>query len=160
MKAYLAGGIDRRDDRGMTWRRLITPMLSDIGIEVYNPCIEENDIFEKHNVAPSELETTKKYNFEITKELGHDICERDISAIKKCDMMIVYYDRSVNLSSGTVSEMTLAKHIFKMPIYCIKKVSKKDIPLWTCGTLYSNVPEFKNLEECVSYIRKEHKNGI
>lgn len=148
---YLAGGMERRKDNGKTWRRIITPKLLELGYEVFNPCLGESPIFEKYDVQPSSVSELKRNDPDTAKALFFDICERDIQAIKESQIMIVYYDESVNMSSGTTSEMTLAKHIFKMPVLVIRKIPRKDIPGWSTGC-YDKF--FDDIDDCVKYLKE------
>jgi len=149
---YLAGGMEKRMDNGRTWRRMIQPKLEEIGYKVFNPCLEEHHIFEKHDVDPKELsDMDKGRNLEVLSRLFKDIVKHDLTAISNSAIMVVYYDESVNMSSGTVSEMTIAR-MLGMPVLCIKGVSYKDIPCWTIGCIDVFFP---NIDDCVDYIKKE-----
>lgn len=139
---YLAGGMENRKDGGHKWRSMITPKLNELGFNVYNPCLEEEEILEKNNFESSKdiQEISKAYHIEQLKSFGRDIIKKDLDALRKCDLMIVYYDESVNMGSGTISEMTVAQYMNmfegkKMWVGVIKKVSFASIPTWTIGCI-------------------------
>jgi len=151
---YLAGGMEKRADNGETWRRIITPKLEKLGYEVFNPCIEEDPIFAKHDLEPKDLaELEKGRNIELYQKLGRDIVKHDLKVVKKADLIIVFYDDSVNLSSGTTSEMTIAADK-KIPVYVIRYVSYQDIPLWTFGC---SDKFFDNIDDCVKFLKETKK---
>ena len=151
-KIYLAGGMERRADNGETWRRIITPKLEALNYTVFNPCLEENDIFEKHELTPTSLKELKKgRNLELYQSIGKDIVNHDLNAIDMSDIIVVYYDESVNQSSGTTGEMTHARRTGK-PIYVIKDVSYQSISLWTLGCIDKF---FYNIDEFVNYLKEQ-----
>jgi len=148
---YLAGGMEKRADNGKTWRRLITPKLEKIGYAVFNPCLEEGGIFKNYNITPEELKKLEKSkNVEFFMKMGNDIGKHDLKAIEASDFVIVFMDESVFKSSGTVSEMTIAKLVWDKPVFVIRSVPYSAIPLWTFGC----VTKFFNcIDDCVQYLK-------
>lgn len=129
---YLAGGMERRADNGITWRRMFTEKIDIINksvknfvkYSVFNPCLEESDIFARYDLKPEELaETKKSRNVELYMSLFRDIVIHDLKAIMECDIIVCFYDESVNQSSGTTGELTsvillrLLSHIFKDEVH-------------------------------------------
>ena len=155
---YLAGGIEKRADHGMTWRRLITPKLEKLGYEVFNPCFNDNDIFKKYDTTLENLkEQNKSFIVELSKKIGRDIVNYDLEIIRRCDVLIAYYDESVNQSSGTVSEMTAIQLLNqinekkKIPVYAIRNIPYRDIPTWTMGCVDKF---FNTIDECIDYMKE------
>lgn len=149
--------MEKRNDGGATWRRMITPKLEELGYDVFNPCLEECDIVENYGFTSDDLKSLNKgRNIKILQDLGKDIVLRDLKAISNCDVMIVYYDKSVNESSGTLSEMTIVRLLNmrrrkkQVPVYAIQRVSYKQIPVWTIGCIDEF---FGSLNECTNYMK-------
>jgi len=153
-QVYLAGGIDKRKDRGTTWRRLITPHLERLGYNVFNPCLNESPIYDKHEVRAEDLEPAKYvHNRDVLDAFWSEIVDKDLEAIADSSLMIVLYDDSVNDSGGTLGEMVLARFL-KIPVLCIRYIAYERIPNFQKGCVYEYLD---NIDECVKYIRKEFK---
>lgn len=152
---YQAGGMEKAKNNGATWRANLTPKLEKLGFKVFNPCIKECDVFSKYNILPSDLKNIKKSrNVDLYQKLFKDIVAHDLEMIKRSDFIVVYYDESVNLSSGTVSEMTFA-HYLKKPVYVVLDVSYDKIPSWTLGCVDRFFKSFKDL---LAFLKKnKHK---
>ena len=56
---YLCGAMDRVPDGGEGWRRMITPVLRDMGIGVLDPCNKPTDFAEENAEFRKEVEILK-----------------------------------------------------------------------------------------------------
>ena len=56
---YLCGAMDRVPDGGEGWRRMITPVLRDIGVGVLDPCNKPTKFAEENAEFRKEVEILK-----------------------------------------------------------------------------------------------------
>jgi len=146
---YLAGGMEKAKHNGKVWRKNITPLLKEQGWTVLNPCKKEFNVFKYHGLHPTDLgDMPKQYHQDVYRPLFKDIVFYDIELIEDIQAIIVYYDESVNLSSGTTSEMTIGR-MLRIPILVVKNVPYSDIPGWTIGCIDECFNTFK---ECVDFL--------
>ena len=152
-RVYLAGAIDHAEDGGKTWRRQITPMINDVGIDVFDPCIEA-DGYAARLLGWSEFShqrwaELKKTDFQTWQEISEEMVDFDLKALINSDGLLVLYDDVTHeTSQGTPGEITVAKLIqIPMGIVFGGKQSVETCVVWVTGclriaTLYDSMDDF------------------
>lgn len=149
VNAYLAGSMEKRKDNGARWRSGIEPSLTAMQIIPLNPLKLEKGILEKYGVTAISLRDVKKH-LHMYKCISDEIVEFDLDIIlNRTDIVVCYLDQAALDSSGTVSELTVAK-LLGIPVYCVVGVPIKKLPLWTIGTITKRFSNFKELLEHLS----------
>jgi nucleoside 2-deoxyribosyltransferase len=133
-RAYLAGAIDRVDDKGRGWREEITPFLQSLGIIVFNPItkpieigLEDNDA----HVIKYKLKSQKRYD-ELN-SMMKIIRSVDLRLVDISDFLIVNLDLSIH-PCGTYEEIFWANRQ-KKPILIHMVQGKEHTPDWLFGTI-------------------------
>lgn len=133
-RVYLAGAMDRVEDRGNGWRDSITPFLENLDIVVFNP-IKKPTILgqedEKTHQHKLKLKSENKYD-----ELGHlmkVIRSVDLRLVDISDFLIVNLDLEIH-PCGTYEEIFWANRQ-KKPIIIHMVQGKQSTPDWLFGTI-------------------------
>lgn len=138
MKAYLSGAIEKADDDGATWRKALTPRLTELGCEVFNP-LEYFDSSEKHQ----QFQDLRKIDFKQFQNDVQELIEFDVDEIENlCDIVIVYYDELAG--PGTNSEITIA-YLSGTPVYMVTSMKEEELSNWTIGCVTKIYPNFDEL---------------
>lgn len=155
-RVYLAGAIDRVEDRGSGWRDDITPFLNKMGIMVFNPLKKPSqdgvEDSETHNLK---LKLKKNENFDELSKIMKNIRSIDLRLVDISDFLIV----NINLqhhACGTYEEISLANRS-KKPILIHIEQGKVNTPDWLFGT----IPHqwfFSSWEELKSYLEYVHND--
>ena len=141
-RAYLAGAIDRVDDRGVGWRENITPFLKSLDITVLNPITKPTEIgledTDTHNIK-FKLKSQKRYD-ELS-NMMKVIRSVDLRLVDISDFLIVNLDLDIH-PCGTYEEIFWANRQ-KKPIIIHMQQGKEHAPDWLFGTIphqmiYSN----------------------
>lgn len=133
-RCYLAGAIDRVEDRGNGWREYITPILKELNVEVFNPlkkptkCGVENEDTAKHKVY---LKQNDKFD-ELSK-LMKTIRSVDLRMVDISDFIVVNLDIETH-PCGTLEEIFWANRQ-KKPILIRIEQGKRHVPDWLFGTI-------------------------
>ena len=150
MKVYLAGAMEKKQNKGKQWRVHFGEKLTEMGWEVFDPVKEEDSAL----LNCTELQgrdiadiTKQDIDYEL---VADKIWQRDMELIRKSDLMIVYLDEQVFASSGTLCEMSHAKDL-ELPMCILRKVPIDDIPLWTRACFKGNFVT-TNITELLSYV--------
>jgi len=133
-RVYLAGAIDRVDDRGMGWREEISPFLDSLGIVVFNPITKPAEIGLEDNdthVVKTKLKSSKRYD-ELT-SMMKVIRSVDLRLVDISDFLIVNLDLNVH-PCGTYEEIFWANRQ-KKPIIIHMVQGKENAPDWLFGTV-------------------------
>lgn len=148
-RAYLAGAIDRVDDRGVGWRENITPFLKSLDITVLNPITKPTEIgledTDTHNIK-FKLKSQKRYD-ELS-NMMKVIRSVDLRLVDISDFLIVNLDLDIH-PCGTYEEIFWANRQ-KKPIIIHMQQGKEHAPDWLFGTIphqmiYSNWEDIFNL---------------
>lgn len=166
---YLAGAITARRDKGVRWRRVITPFLKKYGYDVINdPTINEQQWYD---MLPSygamsfkELKASNKQGFA---ELVKKIRSYDVDLIKGSDAILFYFDRASFKSDGTMLELEevrrLAKGGISKEVYAIMRCPWSEVPGWTFCTIYHYINTKNHVFYTMSDFRvfiKEQFKGV
>jgi hypothetical protein len=133
-RVYLAGAMDRVEDRGNGWRDQITPFLKKIGVIVFNP-------IKKPSILGQEDERTHKHKIVLKKEKNYDELSSLMKVIRSVDLRLVdisdFLIVSLNLNHyacGTWEELFLCNRS-KKPILVHIEQGKDAVPDWLFGTI-------------------------
>lgn len=133
-RAYLAGAIDRVEDKGRGWREKITPFLKSLGVIVFNPIIKPTEIGLEDNdthVIKYKLKSQKRYD-ELS-SMMKVIRSVDLRLVDISDFLIVNLDLSIH-PCGTYEEIFWANRQ-KKPILIHMVQGKEYTPDWIFGTI-------------------------
>jgi nucleoside 2-deoxyribosyltransferase len=149
-RVYLAGAMDRVADRGATWRDNITPFLTNLGIEVFNPISKPSNIgLEDYDVHAIKTKLKAKENYDELSSMMKTIRAVDLRLVDISDFMIVNLDLDVH-PCGTLEEIFWANRQ-KKPIIVHMVQGKKQTPDWLFGTIPHQMI-FSTWEEIKSYL--------
>lgn len=149
-RVYLAGAIDRVEDRGQTWRDNISPFLRSLGVTVFNPIIKPAEIGledEDTHLVKTKLKSQKRYD-ELS-SMMKVIRSVDLRLVDISDFMIVNLDLDVH-PCGTLEEIFWANRQ-KKPIIIHMVQGKENTPDWLFGTIpHQNI--FSDWDELKTYL--------
>jgi len=149
-RVYLAGAIDRVEDRGQTWRDNISPFLQSLGVTVFNPIVKPTEIGledEDTHLVKTKLKSQKRYD-ELS-SMMKVIRSVDLRLVDISDFMIVNLDLDVH-PCGTLEEIFWANRQ-KKPIIIHMVQGKENTPDWLFGTIpHQNI--FSNWDELKAYL--------
>ena len=109
-RTYLAGAMDRVQDRGATWRESITPFLDSLGIVVFNPITKPTNIGledEDTHAVKSKLKSQRRYD-ELS-SMMKIIRSVDLRLVDISDFVIVNLDLDVH-PCGSLEEIFWTCH--------------------------------------------------
>ena len=133
-RVYLAGAIDRVDDKGRGWREEITPFLKSLGVVVFNPILKPTEIGLEDNdthLIKHKLKSQKRYD-ELS-SMMKVIRSVDLRLVDISDFLIVNLDLSIH-PCGTYEEIFWANRQ-KKPILIHMVQGKEHTPDWIFGTI-------------------------
>lgn len=150
-RVYLAGPMDRCPDNGKTWRQQLTPILTDMGVDVLNP------ISKPINIA-KEDEDSRKYkqklkalkNYDALSAVMKEIRNVDLRMVDISDFIIVNLDLDI-YPCGTMEEIFLANRQ-KKPIILRMSQGKEHTPDWLFGTIPHQMI-FSEWYEVIAYLK-------
>jgi nucleoside 2-deoxyribosyltransferase len=133
-RVYLAGAMDRVQDRGAGWRSEITPFLESMGIIVFNPLNKPGN----KGCEDQETHTIKgmlksKENYDELSNIMKTVRTTDLRLVDISDFIIVNLDLNTH-PCGTLEEIFLANRS-KKPVILHMEQGKKNTPDWLFGTL-------------------------
>lgn len=133
-RVYLAGAMDRVQDRGAGWRDKITPFLEDMGVIVFNPLKKPTEIGKENDeVCKLKNEYKSKENYEELSKLMKVIRSVDLRLVDISDFLIVNLDLDIH-PCGTYEEIFWANRQ-KKPILVHMEQGRKNAPDWLFGTI-------------------------
>lgn len=151
---YMSGGMEYKNNLGREWREWLTEELDSFGYSAIDPVkIEPSD--ENGNLIQARLMDLKcKGDFAAIRELVQkSLFRKDMFGIQLADMLVVLYDKSVQLGAGTLSE---AWESFRegRPVYLVTHFPLEKIPTWLIG---ETTEIFSNFEDFLSHIKDHDK---
>jgi hypothetical protein len=133
-RVYLAGAMDRVLDRGVSWRKHITPFLQYLGLEVFNPVIKPSNIgLEDSQTHIIKANLKKQHKFDELANMMKIIRAVDLRLVDISDFMIVNLDLDIH-PCGTLEEIFWANRQ-KKPIIIHMEQGKENAPDWLFGTI-------------------------
>lgn len=153
MRTYLVGAMDRVPDGGIGWRETITPYLTNLGINVLNPCKKPISIKEDEEtrIWINHYKETGQFD-KIRNKFGH-IRNADLRCVDISDFIIAQIDMDVHMC-GSYEEIVTANRQ-KKPILVWCKQGKRQAPNW----LFFMIPHehiFSDLIDLIQYLNNLH----
>lgn len=133
-RCYLAGAIDRVDDRGQGWRDKISPFLLNLNITIFNPITKPAEIGledEDTHLIKKKLKSAKRYD-ELS-SMMKVIRSVDLRLVDISDFLLVNLDLDIH-PCGTYEEIFWANRQ-KKPIIIHMVQGKDKAPDWLFGTI-------------------------
>lgn len=130
-RCYLAGAIEQDDDRGVTWRTVITAILREMGVTALDPLNKPIDGITENPQYWERLRAGKYWD-ELAKEMKRIRCV-DLRMVDVSDFIIANIDLSV-FTVGTWEEIFLGNRQ-KKPILIRVRQGKSKCPSWLFGTI-------------------------
>ncbi len=141
---YLAGSIEYSPDLGKGWRAEITPLLTSLGHEVYDPALDEMKNLTE--VEAQEFRSWKSSDLSRFQQTVRKIIAYDLDLIEQqCDAVICYWDRYAGRGAGTQGELTFA-HRLGIPVYLICDVPVEEMSGWLLGCaseVFTSLEDFR-----------------
>jgi nucleoside 2-deoxyribosyltransferase len=141
---YLAGSIEYSPDLGKGWRAEITPLLTSLGHEVYDPALDEMKNLTE--VEAQEFRSWKSSDLSRFQQTVRKIIAYDLDLIEQqCDAIICYWDRYAERGAGTQGELTFA-HRLGIPVYLICDVPVEEMSGWLLGCaseVFTSLEDFR-----------------
>lgn len=158
-RAYLVGPMDYASDRGVEWRKLITPFLKGLGIGVFDPTNKASFGFgnedldhideRKKLLEHIKLEPNNKALYDRYHNIMKEVVAIDLRMIDISDFIIAYINTNI-YSCGTFHEIAMAVNQRKPVIVCCEQ-GKGNLPPWLFGILKHEMV-FGNWKDVQSYI--------
>lgn len=133
-RVYLAGAMDRVEDRGSGWRNNITPFLTNLGVIVFNPIIKPTNIgLEDNDTHQIKTKLKKMGRYDELTSIMKTIRSVDLRLVDISDFLIVNLDLDIH-PCGTYEEIFWANRQ-KKPIIVHMTQGKDHAPDWLFGTI-------------------------
>jgi nucleoside 2-deoxyribosyltransferase len=154
-RVYLAGAMDRVQDRGNTWRDSITPFLHSLGLVVFNP-IKKPTVMGLEDEATHKLKNELKNigDYDKLSQIMKTIRSVDLRLVDISDFLIVNLDLDVH-PCGTYEEIFWANRQ-KKPIIIHMVQGKENAPDWLFGTIPHQMI-FSSWDDIKNYLNDIHK---
>ncbi len=153
MLAYLAGAIEYAPDHGKGWRREVTPLLRELGFQVYDPAEDERKSLteeEQHHLRAWKTTDLPRFLTAVRK-----IIQFDLDIIARADLVICYFDEYCMMGGGTPGELTFA-HRNGIPVYMVTPMPVKKVSGWILGCSTIIFDNFNGLKE---HIKSQYKDS-
>ncbi|HEX2327462.1 MAG TPA: hypothetical protein VHN74_01970 [Candidatus Angelobacter sp.] len=145
MLFYLAGSIEYSPDLGKGWRAKITPLLRELGHEVYDPA--EDELKNLSEAEAREFRAWKVSNLARFQQTVRKIIAYDLDLIEhRCDAIVCYWDEYAGRGAGTQGELTFA-HRLEIPVYLIAGIPVEHISGWLLGCASAVFTSFEEFHE-------------
>ena len=153
MKFYLSGGMEYKEDLGMTWREWLTKALDELDHKPIDPTKLELPGVDGLPVQNqlTQLKLDGKLN-EVRKLVRENLFPKDMYGIQLADATVVYYDESVQRGAGTLAEAWESFREGK-PVYIVTEFPLAKIPTWLIG---ESANLFHSFDEFLAYVADEN----
>ncbi len=145
MLFYLAGSIEYSPDFGKSWRAQITPALTALGHEIYDPAEDE-----QKNLSDTEVREFRSWKTSDLERFQHTvrkIIAYDLDVIEhRCDGIVCYWDEHAGRGAGTQGELTFA-HRLGIPVYLICGMPVEQVSGWLLGCATEVFTSFEKFHE-------------
>jgi nucleoside 2-deoxyribosyltransferase len=149
-RVYLAGAMDRVQDRGATWRDSITPFLENLGVVVFNPISKPTDVgLEDSDTHTIKTKLKSKQRYDELASIMKTIRSVDLRLVDISDFLLVNLNLDIH-PCGTYEEIFWANRQ-KKPIIIHMEQGKQSTPDWLFGTI-PHQTIFSTWEEIKEYL--------
>lgn len=152
MKIYLAGAIEAAPDDGKAWRAEMSQFLAnELGWDVFDPSQHEQDFLsdeEKANFRGWKTTDINRFRPVIKKIIDRDLHQ----LLKKCQGVIVLWDKYVLPGGGTHGELTLS-YVHGHPVYMVLGMPIEEVSSWIVGCTTEIFEDFDSLK---TYLLEKH----
>ena len=154
--AYLCGPMDRVDDGGVTWRKVLSSKLKSLGIGVLNPCSKPTEFAQEDENFREKINKHKLVcKFDEVKAEMKDIAAIDLRMVDIAHFLVMYMDMDVHMC-GSYHEAFVAVSQ-KKPVLIMCKQGKSEIPNWMFGVV-PHEHMFGNWSELLEYVYHVHED--
>ncbi len=134
MTCYLCGPMDRVEDGGVLWRKVLTPKLKKLGVGVFNPCDKPSDYAEENDNTRLTINSMKKRgDYNGVSKIMKDICAVDLRMVDIAHFVVMSLDVNTHLC-GSYHESFMAISQ-KKPVVVMCKQGKENLPNWMFGVI-------------------------
>lgn len=149
-RVYLAGAIDRVDDRGIGWRENVSSFLKSLDIIVFNPIVKPTEIgLEDEQTHALKLKLKNQHRYDELSSMMKVIRSVDLRLVDISDFVIVNLDLDIH-PCGTYEEIFWANRQ-KKPIIIHMVQGKQHAPDWLFGTIPHQMI-YSNWDDIYSYL--------
>jgi hypothetical protein len=148
---YLSGAIDLDPNLGRDWRTALSLLLSEVGIESYDPVKKQEEIT---GMSTGRLLTLRRRNEELFKDLTRRTMDKDLHVIAN-DTAAVVSVINEYARMGTYAEIGLAYYL-KVPIYVIAQGDSTHLSGWTISAARLT---FSSLGVFERWVKREYEYG-
>jgi hypothetical protein len=148
MLVYLAGAIEYAPGFGKAWRLEVTPLLREMGYEVYDPAEDERkSLTEEEQLNLRAWKTANLPRFLVA---VRKIIQFDLDIIAKSAFVVCYFDEYCMKGGGTPGELTFA-HRNGIPVYMVTPMPIGEISGWILGCSTEVFTNFADLAKHLKF---------
>ncbi len=131
---YLCGAMDRVADGGVVWRKMITPLLKNIGVGVLDPSDKPTDFAQEDPSFREDIISFKEEgSFDEVKDSMRDIAAIDLRMVDIAHFVIMYMDINVHMCGSYHEAFTAIQQ--KKPLLIVCEQGKENVPNWMFGVM-------------------------
>jgi hypothetical protein len=150
--ALLSGPMDEVSDNGAGWRSMLTPILHQIGIGVFNPCDKPTNEGDESPEVKAEWAYLKENGrWDEYRTLIKPIIGVDLRMVDKSDFIILYINKEVHMC-GSYHESAWA-FLERKPVLVVCEQGKVNCPMFIFG-LTPHEQIFDNFADMLLYLTK------
>lgn len=152
--AYLSGGMQFAENLGAGWRASLTKTLRSLGYHAIDPTLIETSYQAKYNVvSPGTATTSGEMQREDKVRIGFDFIHADYTLIQMADFVVLFYDRSVQLGAGTITEAGWS-YDQSIPLFIVldEGMSYDTMPAWLAAEAARVFVSFDQLAEYLARV--------
>ncbi len=151
MLIYLCGAIEYAPDKGKGWRAALTPLLRELGHDVYDPAEDE-----RKNLDDTELREFrgwKRSDPERFRRTVRKIIAWDLDWIEqRADCVVAFWDEYAPRGGGSGGELTVA-HRRGIPVYLVTGMPVEQISGWILACASEVFSDFRQLRNFLQAAR-------
>lgn len=148
---YLSGGIEHAVDFGSSWRAEISPKLKQLGYFPLDIAALDKEYARRHGQLFHDFGVDEEGLLRRKANIRKHFIFTDLELIKNdSDALIVFYDESVRMGAGTISECQFA-YMLDLPVFLVSDWInwKEEVPGWL-HALTTKV--FVNFDDLLEYL--------
>lgn len=131
---YLSGGMQHAEDEGAGWRETVSTWLRRFGYFPINICELDQAYSERygHFLREVSLDESPENDLQRKSNVRKHFIKTDLMLVTQdSDAIILFYDESVRLGAGTISEAMVA-YMNDIPVFLVSDYPnwRKDVPGW------------------------------